>query len=387
MNCEFFIEKENFPDTKIILVSYIESAFNLKVNIQKDKLSLFDMTGDEIMLNENSLEDIKDALPEKIKVHISKSVCKNDEMNDNQIDNLLNELEFGNFTDITREKSMAIGKYDEVEVFNKLLEFVKVNNTNLPSDLEDYLSSKNYSQQFHELWKWILDVKTFNYNLTEKMKFLEGDIKVKSEELKKATNALEEHKKCIREKSSLLEENKMLQSNYMELKNSFNKLQLELKTVISKSENDVLEKKNQDSSDLVLKQKIVSLQKALDEYVVKEKNMREVSKNLSKIFISDVKSNYLPSNNFSLIDENIIQDFYNDLVFQAKQSLGGDLNTVRDFLDSNSGMVGMILESSKYKKCNGLTKVDTRLLESEVIKEKCEAFSIFIQNVLNVFEA
>jgi len=312
-------------------------------------------------------------------------------MNLDQINSVIDEIEFGSLSNIPRDVSMMIGKNDENEVFSKLIECAKYNNVVISAELDSFISKKPYYMLFIDLFKWITDFKTFAQNLVDKNKIIESNEKKKTEEVVNLKKYIEKiSDEFLKEKSHIIEENRMLQNNYIDLKKSFNESSMtieKLKLENSKLEQMKILSNTNSSDDIMLRQKLDTMQKKLDEQFIKQKQYETMINKFEKSYYADVmNNNYMPSSDFSLMNENIIADFYNHIVFQTKHNFINQLTMINDFLDSNCGMVNMILEGKKYKSINNLVKIDPKKLESSDIKEKCEVFSMFIQNVLNILE-
>ena len=70
MKCEITILKENFPDTRNLLLTYLENIYNIhfSYNSQNEKISVYTIENKLKEIKENNLEDMKDNLPNNIVV-------------------------------------------------------------------------------------------------------------------------------------------------------------------------------------------------------------------------------------------------------------------------------------------------------------------------------
>ena len=395
MNCEFTIEKQNLHDTKVILLSYIEDTFGLKIHPTVDKIFTINKSNIKIEIDTNDLEDLKDTLPESIKIIIEKKKNVKEDMNHDQIDKFIDEIEFGTMNDNPREESFIIGKYDDSEVFKKIIEFIQFNNVTIPFDLDSHISNKKYYTQFKDILKWISESKYCVQTLSEKVKTIECSELKKVEEIATLKKFIEtSHNEFMKDKTHLVEENCMLQTSYLELKKNLSEATIQSEKL--KLENNKLTQmnmiKNTNCSDEnMLRQKVETLQKKLDEVMLVKKQNEMMINKFEKSFYNDVmNNNYMPSDEYSGkkndVSESMINDFYNHIVFQAKHNFINKLTQINDFLEANSGMIGIILDSKKYKSMQNLVKIDVKKLETGDFKEKCEIYSIFIQNIMNIME-
>ena len=116
-----------------------------------------------------------------------------------------------------------------------------------------------------------------------------------------------------------------------------------------------------------------------------EYSIKNLIQKYQNTFIADIHNEvYLP--NEVSKDIEFIGDFYNNLIFQAKNKFVVDLKALNDFFDYNSGMIRMIVKSKGYSKVKDLINVELTKLESKDIKIRCEVFSVFLQNIYNLID-
>lgn len=414
MNCEFVLDKINIPDTRVILITFIEETFSVSINLKTDSIYMHDIKGSIFLLKDNKLEDVKDKLPEKVKIIIVKEKNTKPSVNQEQIENMIRDMDNFNFnsknlgldtgeslyikTEKKEDKLISVQTQDnllEIEAFSKLFGYLTTSNYSATQEFDLAMSKKPYSKFYYDSLKSIQQSKNFMTDITQKFKKLEeycnnleknklaaeNNFKIKEEELKFLQK--------ISPSSSSNSELNDLKKRYFDLSNNFELLQKE-KVKLEKEKFNGFSSENIDGNkDGILKEVNYNLQRKIDEMTNKIRSEEYGRKNLiskyQDTFVADIfNDSYVPSQTTK--ENEYLADFYNFLIFQAKNSFACDLKVLNDFFSYNSAMIRMIYNSKSYQKDKNLQKIELSKLDSKESKLKCEVFSLFLQNIYNLMD-
>jgi len=337
MNCELKLERSNIPDTKVILIDYLEEKYGLKLEYLTDKIYYVNKKGEKVLLDQNNLEDIKDHINDPVTIHITKEKNIDSRANKRQIENMLKELDTFDFNkagntgesfyikpdddkkDTKQDNSNSANNNLLVEAFNKIIGYLQLSTYSATQEFDMAMLQNPYGELYYNTLKCIQQSKTYITDMNDKFKKLEQY----ASNMEKAKINLE-----------------------MSLKNR-------------EKEGGIGLGLDNSTKNLILNFQNAFLSKCMD-------------------------ANYVPDNISK--EHEFIADFYNNLLFQVKNFFVLNLRALEEFFDHNSGMIRMILKSSGYTKVKDLMKVDENQLESKDIKKKCDVFSIFLQNIYNLID-